>query len=99
MGNYNGFTDWVFDSPDARKAFCYHAAGYIKHGNIIQESSGKILPRLVPGSELTVTLREGWITFTTGGKTSARSQKTVSSFELPKNFGRVSLAVSIRNNG
>lgn len=66
--------------------------GYIRPGDIGPRVDG--LPPLHRGSEVTVTLNAGTVTFLVKAANKSKARK-VHSFELPQNCGEISLAVSL----
>lgn len=82
---YYGGRDCNFDKWMSRSshAWCYYTSGIIFHaGEKVKEG----LPMLITGSEITVTLKEGTVTFT--------NENTIHSFQLPEKCGRISLGVT-----
>merc|ERR1711964_384727 len=80
---------WYYDaSPVGSKANIIHDSWPVdsKECNVLP------FPDLTVGSEITVTLTGGTVPFTHDGT-------DVYSFELPENYGRISLAVCIWGNG
>merc|ERR1711964_394233 len=88
-------------APGAAHGWYYYASprgskGMIVHDGwpVVQCSKGSNVlpfPDLIVGSEITVTLTGGTVTFTHDGT-------DVYSFELPENYGRISLAVCLYEN-
>jgi len=81
-----GYTDW-----DGSMSGCDHAWFYTAHGEVYHagEMVGIGNPPLRAGSELTVTLEGGAVTWLTEDGTELHSA------ELPDNCGRISLAVGM----
>jgi len=75
-----GWEDWVFRTWDIKLTLFYHASGFIMDNSNITEE-------LDVGTEITVTLRNEKVTFTTKGKSFT--------YDLPKHFKRVTLGVSM----
>merc|ERR1711964_907368 len=87
-----GYTDWDRAMSLRPHAWCYESDGEISHAGEFAESveSGD-LPELSAGSTVTVTLRNGTVTF-------AHVGSEVHSFVLPKDCGRISLGVCMHGD-
>jgi len=91
-----GYTEWndsMFLSPHA---WYYDSMGAIYHE---PEEVREGLAWLTAGSELTVTLDDGTVTFKKGGKSCFgwEDENEVYSFKLPENCGPISLAVTLQH--
>lgn len=92
------YTDWDGTMWDSPHTWYYHPSpsgstemAIVHDSRFICEQS-RVFPVLTVGSEITVTLTGGTVTFTHDGT-------DVYSFELPENCGRISLAVCVWEDG